>query len=324
MTSVKLMDQLRAKLRYKHYALATERAYCHWVKRFIFFHNKRHPRDMGGPEIASFLTDLAVHGQVAVATQNQALNALIFLYREIIHKEISDLPEVVRPKKPKRLPTVLTKTEVEAVLRCLKEPYFTLALLMYGAGLRLNEALALRVMDVDFERKELIVRRGKGNKDRVTMLPERAIEGLSSQRIKAHEMFERDMANGMTFISLPGALLRKYPNAGKDFRWRYIFPSSCLSIDPRSGQKGRYHIHYKPVQRAISHASKAAGISKRCTCHTLRHSFATQLLESGYDIRTVQELLGHANVATTMIYTHVLNKGGKGVRSPADVPFKWE
>jgi len=281
------MDQLRARLRYKHYALATEKAYCQWVKRFIFFHNKRHPKDMGGAEIAAFLTNLAVNQNVAVATQNQALNALVFLYREILQKDIAELPEVVRPRKPKRLPTVLTKREVEAVLCCLKEPYFTLALLMYGGGLRLNEALGLRVMDVDFERKELMVRAGKGNKDRVTMLPERAIGGLASQRIKAHELFERDMANGMTFISLPGALLRKYPNAGKDFRWRYIFPSSSLSIDPRSGQKGRYHLHYKPVQRAISNASQAAGITKRCTCHTLRHSFATQLLESGYDIRTV-------------------------------------
>lgn len=317
--SPKLMDQLRGRLRYKHYSLATERVYCYWVKRFIFFHNKRHPKDMGGHEVADFLTYLAVKEDVAVATQNQALNALVFLYREILEKDISELPEVIRPQKPKRLPTVLTKTEVEGVLRCLKEPYFTLALLMYGAGLRLSEALRLRVMDVDFERKELVVRAGKGSKDRVTMLPERAVMGLANQLTKTREFFERDMANGITFISLPGALLRKYPNAGKDFRWRFIFPSSSLSIDPRSGQQGRHHIHHKPVQRAISNASKAAGISKRCTCHTLRHSFATQLLESGYDIRTVQELLGHANVATTMIYTHVLNKGGKGVRSPADV-----
>lgn len=318
MTSPKLLDQLRAKLRYKHYALATERAYCHWVKRYIFFHQKRHPRDMGGPEIASFLTNLAVNEHVAVATQNQALNALVFLYREILGKEIGELPDVIRPQKPRRLPTVLTKAEVEAVLRCLKEPYFTLALLMYGAGLRLNEALRLRIMDVDFARKELIVRAGKGNKDRVTMLPERAVTGMEKQRIKARDLFERDMANGITFINLPGALLRKYPNAGKDFRWRFIFPSDALSIDPRSGHRGRHHIHHKPVQRAIANGAKAAGIMKRCTCHTLRHSFATQLLEAGYDIRTVQELLGHANVATTMIYTHVLNKGGKGVRSPAD------
>lgn len=319
MNSPKLMDQLRARLRYKHYALATEKAYFQWVKRFIFFHNKRHPKDMGGDEVAAFLTNLAVNQDVAVATQNQALNALVFLYREILDIDLAELPEIIRPKKPKRLPTVLTKAEVEEVLHCLKEPYFTLALLMYGAGLRLNEALRLRVMDVDFERKELTVRGAKGNKDRLTMLPERAVMGLASQLTKSRELFECDMANGMTFISLPGALLRKYPNAGKDFRWRFIFPSSSLSIDPRGGHQGRHHIHYKPVQRAISNASRAAGITKRCTCHTLRHSFATQLLESGYDIRTVQELLGHASVATTMIYTHVLNKGGKGVRSPADV-----
>jgi len=316
--SPRLMEQLRGKLRYKHYALATERAYCYWVKRFIFFHNKRHPRDMGGQDIASFLTNLAVEENVAVATQNQALNALVFLYREILQIEIAELPEVVRPKKPRRLPTVLTKSEVEAVLIHLKEPYHTLALLMYGAGLRLNESLRLRIMDVDFERKELMIRGGKGNKDRVTMLPERAVSALALQKTKAHDFFDRDMANGITFIKLPGALLRKYPNAGKDFRWRFMFPSASVSIDPRSDHKGRHHIHTKPVQRAIYEACKKAGISKRCTCHTLRHSFATHLLEAGYDIRTVQELLGHSSVVTTMIYTHVLNKGGKGVRSPAD------
>lgn len=315
----KLMEQLRGKLRYKHYALATEKAYCYWVKRFIFFHNKRHPSDMGGQEIADFLTSLAVKENVAVATQNQALNALVFLYRELLKLEVGDLPEVIRPQKPRRLPTVLTKNEIEAVLIHLKEPYHTLALLMYGAGLRVSETLRLRVMDVDFERKELLVRGGKGNKDRVTMLPERAASALLLQKAKAHDFFDRDMANGITFINLPNALLRKYPNAGKDFRWRFMFPSNSISTDPRSAQKGRHHIHTKPVQRAIYEASQKAGISKRCTCHTLRHSFATHLLETGYDIRTVQELLGHASVVTTMIYTHVLNKGGKGVRSPADV-----
>lgn len=316
---VKLMDQIRQRMRYKHYALATEKAYCYWIKRFILFHSKRHPSLMGGPEIAAFLSHIAANENVAVSTQNQALNALVFLYREILGVEVGKLPEIVRPTRPRRLPTVLTANEVERVLTNLSEPYFTLVLLLYGAGLRLKEGLRLRIMDVDLERKEIMVRGGKGNKDRITVLPERALVPIRLQIQQARQYFEVDIQEGIDFMYLPHALLKKYPNAGKDVRWRYVFSSSKLSNDPVSGRPGRHHIHQKPVQRALYQAAVQAGITKRVTSHTFRHSFATHLLEGGYDIRTVQELLGHANVNTTMIYTHVLNKGGRGVVSPADV-----
>jgi integron integrase len=316
---VKLMDQVRTRIRYKHYALSTERAYCFWIRRYILFHGKKHPKDMGAQNVAEFLSHLAVSENVAVSTQNQALNALVFLYREIIGVELGQFPEIIRPRKPRRLPTVLTHSEVQRVLNYLKEPHFSVALLLYGGGLRLNEALSLRIMDVDLERQEILVRMGKGDKDRITVLPERVIAPLTMHINRARQYFEADMAEGIDFIHLPNALLRKYPNAGKDVRWRYVFSSHKLAQDPVTGRRGRHHIHAKPLQRAIYQAAIAAGLSKRVTCHTLRHSFATQLLESGYDIRTVQELLGHANVNTTMIYTHVLNKGGRGVVSPADV-----
>lgn len=314
----KLLEQVRMRLRYKHYALSTERNYIYWIRKYILFHHKRHPSELGGEDIARFLSYLAMRENVAVATQNQALNALVFLYREILDVEIGQLPEVVRPKKPIRLPTVLTPSEVKIILEHLSPRYLPIILLFYGAGLRLSEALRLRVMDVDFERAEILVRSGKGNKDRKTMLPELAVRGLQQWMVESSRFFDQDQMQGINFISLPGALLKKYPNAGKDFRWRYLFSSANLSTDPRTKQVGRHHISSKSVNRALQMAVKKSGTMKRVTCHTFRHSFATHLLEAGYDIRTVQELLGHTNVQTTMIYTHVLNKGGKGVISPAD------
>ena len=314
----KLLEQLRTRIRYKHYSLQTERAYIYWVKRYIYFHGKRHPADMGGPEIARFLSYLAERENVAAATQNQALNAIVFLYREILEVEVGELPEVIRPTKPKRLPTVLSQSEVQRVIAQLNEPYRTMALLFYGAGMRQAEVLQLRVMDVDFERMEIRIHGGKGNKDRRTMLPEVAVNGLKRYISIARNYFDDDMAAGIDFISLPGALIRKYPGAGKDIRWRFIFSSRSLSKDPKTRRTGRHHIHHRSVGKAISRGALNSGITKRVTCHTFRHSFATHLLENGYDIRTVQELMGHASVNTTMIYTHVLNKGGQGVVSPAD------
>lgn len=316
--SMKLMDQVRSRIRYKQYARSTEKAYCFWIRRYILFFGKRHPNTLSGPEISQFLTHLAEKERVSASTQNQALNALIFLYREILGIEVGQLPEIIRPVRPRRLPTVLTALEVKNVFSYLKEPYLTMCLLMYGAGLRVKETLNLRVMDVDFERGELLVHSSKGHKDRRTMLPVQAAEGLRASMLKSRIYFDEDMSNGIDFISLPNAQNRKYPNAGKDFRWRYVFSSANVSRDPVTGNIGRHHIHLKTVQRAFRKAVRESGITKRPTFHSLRHSFATHLLESGYDIRTVQELLGHSSVETTMIYTHVLNKGGRGVISPAD------
>ncbi len=317
----KLLDQLVARCRYKHYSLSTERAYRYWAKRFIVFHGKRHPRELGATAVADFLSHLALHENISSSTQNQALNALVFLYREVLDIDIGTLANIVRPTKPKRLPSVLTKDEVARILQHLQEPYLTMCLLMYGAGLRLTEVLRLRVMDIDFQRSEIFVFNSKNNKDRRTVLPQQAVMGLQKTIEQSHQYFLIDMQSGVHFISLPNALNRKYPNAGKDFRWRFIFSSATLSRDPRSQNTGRHHIHSRSIGRAFQNAVKAAGMSKYITCHTLRHSFATHLLESGYDIRTVQELLGHSNVQTTMIYTHVLNKGGQGVISPLDGLF---
>ncbi len=318
MNSPKLLDQVRNRLRYKHYALTTERTYVYWIRKYIYFHHKAHPKDLDGHDVARFLSYLAQRENVAIATQNQALNALAFLYREILDIDLGELPEIIRPTRPKRLPTVLTSSEVIRILQYLKEPHLTITQLMYGAGLRVGEVLRLRIMDVDFEQMEILVRSGKGGKDRRTMLPEKSVCGLKFHLETARQFFNLDMQQGIDFIHLPGALLKKLPNAGKDFRWRYLFSSHKLSKDPRSGRTGRHHISQKPVQRAINQAAIKAGINKRVTCHTFRHSFATHLLETGYDIRTVQELLGHASVQTTMIYTHVLNRGANAVKSPLD------
>ena len=314
----KLMDQLREALRSRHYSSRTEKTYCHWVKRFIFFHNVRHPSEMAESEINAFLTNLAVKEKVSASTQNQALSALLFLYRHVIGRQVGDLGEVIRARKPKRLPVVLTRDEVKAVLGHLTGDKWLMASLMYGAGLRLMECLRLRVKDLDFARNEITVRDGKGNKDRITMLPDTLKKPLQDHLGKSKVIHERDLAEGWGRVQLPNALDRKYPNAPMDWRWQWVFPQENRWKNTKTGEQGRHHVHETIVQRAMKGAVNKSGVVKRASCHTLRHSFATHLLEAGYDIRTIQELLGHKDVSTTMIYTHVLNKGGHGVRSPMD------
>lgn len=315
----KLLDLLRDRLRLKHYSIRTETQYVQWVRRFILFHGKRHPQEMGAKEVEAFLTHLAVEGRVAAATQNQALSALLFLYRELLHINLPWLDEVVRAKRPARLPVVLTREEVQSVLGRTEGTYGLMLRLLYGTGMRLMECVRLRVKDVDFSRAEIIVRDGKGAKDRVTMLPQRIAAELQAHLQRRRHLYEDDLAKGMASVYLPNALDRKYANAENEWAWQYVFVAKSYSIDPRSGSERRHHIDEKLVQRAMKRAVQEAAISKPATPHTLRHSFATHLLQGGYDIRTVQELLGHADVATTMIYTHVLNKGGRGVVSPLDL-----
>lgn len=314
----RLLDRVRERLRLKHYSIRTEHQYVQWVRRFILFHGKRHPAEMGAKEVEAFLTHLAVQGQVAAATQNQALSALLFLYREVLGQDLPWLDQVVRAKRPARLPVVLSRQEVGRVLEHMDGVYGLMARLLYGTGMRLMECVRLRVKDVDFERGEILVRDGKGAKDRVTMLPLSLVPLLQAHLQKRRRVYELDREQGMATVYLPDALERKYPNAAAEWGWQYIFVAGSYSVDPRSGQKRRHHLDEKLLQRAMKRAVQAAGIAKLATPHTLRHSFATHLLESGYDIRTVQELLGHKDVATTMIYTHVLNKGGRGVVSPLD------
>ncbi|MEK6551750.1 MAG: integron integrase [Pseudomonadota bacterium] len=314
----KLLDQVRDRLRVKHYSIRTEQVYVDWIKRFIWFHDKRHPKDMGAPEIEAFLTHLAVKGKVSASTQNQAKSALLFLYREVLEQKLPWLDKVTQAKASQRLPVVLTVDEVQAVLKRLSATHWLIASLLYGAGLRLMEAVRLRVKDVEFARHEIIVREGKGGKDRVTMLPESVIEPLKRHLAKVKALHEEDLAAGGGDVYLPFALDKKYPNAKREWGWQYVFPSAKHSVDPRSGVTRRHHVDEKGIQRAMKQAVRDAQIAKPATPHTLRHSFATHLLLGGYDIRTVQELLGHSDVATTMIYTHVLNRGGKGVVSPLD------
>ena len=314
----KLLDRLRNEIRRRHYSVRTEAAYVQWVRRFILFHGKRHPDAMGAAEIAEFLTHLAVEGKVASATQNQALNALVFLYREVLRREVPELSNVIRPKRPKRLPVVLTPAEVRAVFAELSGVHRLVCGLLYGSGLRLMEGLRLRVKDLEFERRELVVRDGKGRQDRVTMLPVSLEEPLRAQMERARALHERDLAEGCAVVYLPQALQRKYPQAAREWAWQYVFPSERRSLDRRTGVEGRHHLNEATLQRAVKRAVRRSGIAKLASCHTLRHSFATHLLESGHDIRTVQELLGHRSVRTTMVYTHVLNRGGLGVRSPLD------
>lgn len=315
----KLLEQVRAKLRVKHYSIRTERAYLDWAKRYILFHGKKHPEKMGAQEVEAFLSHLAVEGNVAASTQNQAKSALLFLYREVLEIDLPWLDNVTKARVPQRLPVVLTHAEVKALLDRLEGTRWLMASLLYGAGLRLMECVRLRVKDVEFERGELIVRDGKGQKDRMTMLPAKLIEPLRAHLERVQRLHEEDMAAGYGDVYLPNALSRKYPNGGRMWGWQYVFPSGQLSVDPRAGVTRRHHADEKGLQRAIKRAVHVAGIVKPATPHTLRHSFATHLLQSGYDIRTVQELLGHNDVSTTMIYTHVLNKGGKGVNSPLDL-----
>ncbi|MBI4983948.1 MAG: integron integrase [Rhodocyclales bacterium] len=314
----RLLDQVRGKIRLKHYSLRTEQAYLDWIKRFILHFGKRHPRDMGGAEVEAFLTHLAVAGQVAAATQNQAKSALLFLYREVLEIELPWLDRVEAAKAPKRLPVVLTRAEVAALLLRMEGTPWLIANLLYGAGLRIMEALRLRVKDVDFARREILVRDGKGFKDRVTMLPATVIEPLQAHLRRVRALHGDDLAAGRGSVYLPYALERKYPGAATEWAWQYVFPSAQLTVDPRSGARRRHHMQDQSVQRALKRALRDAGLTKPATPHTLRHSFATHLLDSGYDIRTVQELLGHVDLKTTMIYTHVLNRGGRGVVSPLD------
>ncbi|MCK9396888.1 MAG: integron integrase [Methylobacter sp.] len=317
-TPPKLLDQVRDRIRVKHYSIRTETQYVQWIKRFILFHNKRHPQEMGTAEVEAFLTHLAVEGLVAASTQNQALSALLFLYKEVLGIDLPWLNNVVRAKQPQRLPVVLTRSEVREVLARMKGMHGLMANMLYGTGMRLMECVRLRVKDVDFERNEILIRDGKGGKDRVTMLPSSIATGLQAHLEQRRMLFEDDKRIGKANAFLPDALATKYPNAAAEWCWQYIFPSGSYSVDPRSGAERRHHIDEKLLQRAMKKAVSAADIAKPATPHTLRHSFATHLLEAGYDIRTVQELLGHSDVSTTMIYTHVLNKGGRGVLSPLD------
>jgi integron integrase len=313
-----LLTQVRAAIRVRHYSIRTEQAYCDWIRRFIVFHRKRHPAEMGAAEVAAFLSHLAVAGHVAASTQNQAKAALLFLYREVLGQQLPWLTDVRTARMPTRLPVVLTPAEVAAVLGRLRGVHALLGSLLYGTGLRIMEGVRLRVKDIDFDRRELLVRDGKGFKDRVTVLPTAISARLRDQLASACELHARDLARGHGEVWLPFALSRKYPGCARMFGWQYVFPADSLSEDPRSGAIRRHHLSDQSFQRAMRQAVLDAGLAKPATPHTLRHSFATHLLEAGYDIRTVQELLGHADVRTTMIYTHVLNRGGRGVASPLD------
>jgi integron integrase len=315
----KLLDLVRNTIRLKHYSIRTERAYIDWIRRFILFHHKRHPASMGAPEISAFLAHLAVEGKVAASTQTQALSAIVFLYREVLKRDVGSLGEVARAKRPERLPVVFSRAEVRGVLAHLDGAHWLMASLLYGAGLRLMECIRLRVKDIDFAYRQILVRDGKGQKDRVTMLPQALVEPLKHQLEKAKVLHEQDLTEGFGQVYLPFALDRKYAQASREWGWQYVFPARRRSIDPRSGKERRHHIDEKALQEAVKKAVRAANILKPGSCHTFRHSFATHLLEAGYDIRTVQELLGHKDVRTTMIYTHVLNRGGKGARSPLDM-----
>jgi len=316
-----LITQMQHALRARHYSRRTEQTYCQWVRRFIRFHGLRHPAEMAEPELNAFVTHLAVTEKVSASTQTQALSAVLFLYRHVLHREVGELADLVRAQRPARLPVVLTREEVRALLDQLDhaDPQtWLIASLLYGAGLRLNECLRLRVLDLDLARGELTVRRGKGGKDRGTTLPRALEPALRDQIRHARSVHQRDLADGWGRVELPEALQRKYPAAPAEWRWQWVFPQQRRRTDRRSDEQGRHHIHPTTVQRAVKDAVQRAGIAKHATRHTLRHSFATHLLEAGHDIRTIQELLGHRDVGTTMIYTHVLGLGASGVRSPLD------
>jgi len=319
MAKKKLLDRVRDTLRRKHYAYRTEQAYLSWIKRYIFYHNLKHPQDLTERDIESFLTHLAVHRAVAPSTQNQALAALKFLYLEVLHLPLDEEILPVPAKRPKRLPVVLSRREVQALLSELSGADLLICQLLYGAGLRISEVLRLRVKDLDFDRGEITVRAGKGNKDRRTMLPETVRPALEHHLKAVKLAHETALSAGRGTVALPHGLARKYPGAASQWGWQYLFPASKPSTDPRSGVCRRHHLHPSGIRRAVREAARRAKLAKHATPHTLRHSFATHLLEDGYDIRTVQELLGHSDVKTTMIYTHVLNKGGKGVISPLDL-----
>jgi integron integrase len=315
---MKLLDQVRHVIRKKHYSIRTEQAYLQWIKRFILFHNKRHPKDMGEKEISQYISYLATDRKVASSTQNQAMNAIVFLYKQVLKIELGDFGHMERAKKPEKLPTVMSKREVGQVLAEISGTHRLMAKLLYGCGLRLMECVRLRVKDVDFDQNQVIVRDGKGMKDRSTLLPEQLKPLLSDQLERVKILHEKDLKNGCGEVYLPFALERKYPHAARELAWQYVFPSEKISKDPRSTKMRRHHVSESGLQKAVRYAARKADLFKPVSPHTFRHSFATHLLEAGYDIRTVQELLGHKDVSTTMIYTHVINKGGMGVQSPLD------
>lgn len=317
-TAPKLLDRVRAAIRAKHYSRRTESAYVDWIRRYIVFHRKRHPSDMGASEIAAFLTWLATERRVSASTQNQALSALLFLYRTVLRVEVGSIDNVPRARMPVRVPVVLSRNEVVQVMTHLDGVTWIIVALLYGAGLRLQECLELRVKDIDVEQRQIVIRRGKGQKDRLTVLPSVVIERLCRHLDSVRRQHQADLARGLGRVVLPFALDRKYPNAAAEWGWQFVFPASRVCSDPRWGPPTRFHIHESVVQKAVARAARHAGVTKRVGPHTFRHSFATHLLEDGYDIRTVQELLGHADVSTTMVYTHVLNRGARGVRSPID------
>ena len=317
-TPPRLLDRLREATRVRHYSIRTEDAYADWARRFILFNDKRHPQDLGAAEVTAFLTYLAVQRNVAASTQNQAKSALLFLYRIVLGVELPWLDEVIGAKSPRRLPVVLTQGQVRSLLLELNGTMGLVASLLYGTGMRLLEGLRLRVKDIDFERREIVIRDGKGGKDRVTVLPENLMLPLTEHISRRRALHNKDLANGAGEVWLPDALAVKYPSTPKAWGWQWVFPSLTTSVDPRSGVIRRHHLHETSVQKSVSTAARRAGIDKPCSPHVLRHSFATHMLQAGYDIRTVQELLGHREVSTTMIYTHVLNRGGRGVRSPLD------
>lgn len=314
-----LLDQVRDVIRKKHYSIRTEHAYVEWVKRFVIYHNKRHPQYMGEKEISQYISHLATEQKVAASTQNQALNAIVFLYKHVLEIGLGDFGHLERAKRPERLPTVMTKTEVSRVLAAIPSTYGLMAKLIYGCGLRLMGCVRLRVKDIEFERNHVIVHDGKGMKDRSTPLPEQLKPFLLEHLARIKILHEQDLRNGLGEVYLPFARERKYPNAAKEWGWQYVFPSERISRDPRSGKMRRHHINESGLQRAVHNGARTAGLSKPVSPHTFRHSFATHLLEAGYDIRTVQELLGHKDVSSTMIYTHVIKKGGMEVQSPLDM-----
>jgi integron integrase len=315
---ISLLDQVRSAIRLRHYSIRTEEAYVNVIRRFILYHNKRHPNEMGVDEIRQYLSHLATADKVAASTQNVALSALLFLYREVLFIDLPLIEGVERAKRPQRIPVVLTLEVVKRVLAQMTGTHHLMASLIYGSGLRLMECVLLRVKDLDFDYRQLIVRDGKGEKDRRTILPHPLIEPLINHLARVRLQHEEDVRMGCGSVYLPYALERKYPKAGIEWIWQYVFPAAKISVDPRTGERRRHHASEDRLQKAVKRAIQMAGVEKRASCHTLRHSFATHLLEDGYDIRTIQELLGHADISTTMIYTHVLNKGGRGVRSPLE------
>jgi len=317
-SSSKLLERLKEEIQVKHYSPKTEESYCGWVRRFILFHNKKHPKKLGEKEIKQYINHLAVKQNLAAATQNQALCAILFLYREVLDIELEDIENIRWAKKAKRLPVVFSKKEVTRIMAELSGVYKLMVMLMYGSGLRMKECLQLRIKDIDFDNKQVIVRAGKGKKDRYTLMPKTIVKSLKKHMKKVKKLHDQDLAAGNGSVYLPYSLDKKYPNANKKFGWQYLFPSKTLSEDPDTGIKRRHHIHGRTLQRAVKTAIKRAGIRKHGGCHTFRHSFATHLLEDGANVRVVQELLGHRNLETTMVYTHVMSKSKAGVESPAD------